>query len=272
MTSTAQRRDTSGWRRVSLRVAAALWFAVAVSLWCVVNVLATQRPAAPSDPRDHAQAMRHLRLGQENLRAEQWDKAEVEFKAAVKLEPTLEMAHYGLGQVYMNTRRFPAAVAAYLACRDAFTTNISRLAANDMQAERALDDEIRNLEDERMLLASGRGRSMSGGPAELDQRINDLRQRRFRDPKTATITPTWISLALGSAYFRSGALADAEREYRATLTVDPKLGEAHNNLAVVCLLTGRLDEADVEIRMAEKAGFRVNPQLKEDVKKARARP
>jgi Flp pilus assembly protein TadD len=273
MTGTVNQGEPAGLRRVRLRVAASLGLGVAVSLWCVVNVLATQLPAAPSDPRGHAEAIRHLRLGQENLRAEQWDKAEIEFKAAVKLEPTLEMAHYGLGQVYMNTRRFPAAVAAYLACRDAFTTNISRLAANDMQAQRALDDEIRNLEDERALLASGRVRSsVSGGPAALDQRINDLRQRRFRDPKTATVTPTWISLALGSAYFRSGSLPDAEREYRATLAVDPKLGEAHNNLAVVCLLTGRLDEADVEIRMAEKAGFRVNPQLKEDVKKARARP
>jgi Flp pilus assembly protein TadD len=247
-----------------------LWFALALAV--TVNASVAQTPLAAPDPRDHAEAMRHLRLGQENLRAEQWDKAEVEFKAAVKLEPTLEMAHYGLGQVYMNTRRFPAAVAAYLACRDAFTANISRLASNDMQAQRALDDQIRNLEDERTLMASGRVSSMlSGGPAELDRRINDLRQRRFRDPKSAIVTPTWISLALGSAYFRSGALSDAEREYRATLAVDPKLGEAHNNLAVVCLLTGRLDDADVEIKMAEKAGFRVNPQLKEDVKKARAR-
>ena len=66
-------------------------------------------------------------------------------------------------------------------------------------------------------------------------------------------------------------MADAEREYRETLTADPKLGEAHNNLAVVCLLTGRFPEADVEIKAAEKAGFKVNPQLKEDVKKALAR-
>ena len=60
-------------------------------------------------------------------------------------------------------------------------------------------------------------------------------------------------------------------QYRAAIEVDPKLGEAHNNLAVVYLQTGRFPEADVEITAAEKAGFRVNPQLKEDVKKALAR-
>ena len=77
------------------------------------------------------------------------------------------------------------------------------------------------------------------------------------------------SLALGSAYFRSDALPDAEREYRAAIEVDPKLGEAHNNLAVVYMQTGRHAEADAEIKVAEKAGFRVNPQLKEDSKKRR---
>ncbi len=54
-------------------------------------------------------------------------------------------------------------------------------------------------------------------------------------------------------------MADAEREYRAASKVEPKLGEAHNNLAVVLVLTGRLDDAEREMKAAEKAGFRVSP-------------
>ena len=46
--------------------------------------------------------------------------------------------------------------------------------------------------------------------------------------------------------------------------------EAHNNLAVVLMLTGRLEEAEREMKTAEKAGFRVSPQFKEDLKKAMA--
>src|SRR4029077_5785370 len=91
-----------------------------------------EQPAIATLPvREHIEAMRHLRAGQEHMHAEQWDKAEAEFKNAVKLEATLEMAHYGLGQVYMNTKRFPAAVIAYLGCRDAFVANTARLATND---------------------------------------------------------------------------------------------------------------------------------------------
>jgi len=228
--------------------------------------------AGQQSVNDHIDAMKHLRLGQENLRAEKWDLAEREFRAAVELEPPLEMAHYGLGQVYMATKRYPAAVQAYVGCRDAFLANMARDIHNDLLAQRRLEDQIQALEDERTAITTGRVTPMlSSGAAELDRRIHDLRTQRFHEARTAPVVPTWISIALGSAYFRAGAMADAEREYRAAIAVDPKLGEAHNNLAVVCMLTGRFADAEQEIKAAEKSGFRVNPQLKEDLKKAAAR-
>ena len=228
--------------------------------------------AAQQSVKDHIDAMKHLRLGQENLRAEKWDLAEREFRAAVELEPPLEMAHYGLGQVYMATKRYPAAVQAYVGCRDAFLANMARDIHNDLLAQRRLEDQIQALEDERTAITTGRVTPMlSSGAAELDRRIHDLRPQRFHEARTAPVVPTWISIALGSAYFRAGAMADAEREYRAAIAADPKLGEAHNNLAVVCMLTGRFADAEQEIKAAEKSGFRVNPQLKEDLKKAAAR-
>ena len=79
--------------------------------------------------------------------------------------------------------------------------------------------------------------------------------------------PPSLSLALGSAYFRAGRLADAEREYKAAIAVDARLGEARNNLAVVYFETGRPSDAMREIELAEKAGYRVHPQLKLAVSK-----
>src|SRR5580765_5413849 len=141
-------------------------------------------PGFAQPSREHLDAMRHLRLGQENMHAEQWDKAEAEFQSAIKLEPTLEMAHYGLGQVYMATKRYPEAVRAYLACRGAFESNTARRATNDLDAQRALDDQIRSLEDEKTLLVSGRVKAMtSGAPIDLDRRISDLKARRFHESK-----------------------------------------------------------------------------------------
>jgi tetratricopeptide (TPR) repeat protein len=220
--------------------------------------------------REQAEAIRHLRLGQENLRAEKWDVAEAEFRAAIKLDPLLELAHYGIGQVCMATKRYPEAVAAYLDCREAFRGQAVRGQGARLDNEKRLSDQLQDLEEQKRMLQSGRIKllDLSAQIQKVDMMINELRSRRFQTAEGPPPVPSWISIALGSAYFRSGAMADAEREYRATLAVDPKLGEAHNNLAVVCMLTGRFDEAETEIKAAEKSGFKVNPQLKEDLKKA----
>jgi len=81
-------------------------FLVAAAVMCF-----SAAPALEQASREHLDAMRHLRLGQENMHAEQWDKAEAEFRAAIKLEPSLEMAHYGLGQVFAMKNQWSAAEA-----------------------------------------------------------------------------------------------------------------------------------------------------------------
>src|SRR5205823_2868928 len=134
-------------------------------------------------------------------------------------------------------------------------------------------DQIQQLRDQKMLLQTGRVKVTDLGAQvqKVDMMIHELQGRRYQTAEGPPPTPPWISVALGSAYFRNGEMADAEREYRKALKIDSRIGEAHNNLAVVCLLTGRYPEAEAEIKAAEAAGVKVNPQLKEDLKKALGR-
>jgi hypothetical protein len=74
---------------------------------------------------------------------------------------------------------------------------------------------------------------------------------------------TWHS---GARTFAPSNGPSAEREYKAANAVDPKSGKAFNNLAVVYLQTGRARETDEAVRSAEKAGYKVHPQLKADIK------
>jgi Flp pilus assembly protein TadD len=110
--------------------------------------------------------------------------------------------------------------------------------------------------------------------ARTQEQMRQLQERRQRVQDAISggsmvslesTVPPWVSLALGSAYFRAERFEDAEREYKATIAADSRAGEAHNNLAVVYLQTGRYDEAEKAVKAAEKAGFRVNPMLKEDI-------
>jgi tetratricopeptide (TPR) repeat protein len=219
--------------------------------------------------RAHREALEHYRAGQELLYAENWPEAEREFRAAIALEPLLVLAHYSLGQTYMNAKHYPEAVRAFTACRQAYLEVSALHATNQVRADQLREEEIQELRESI--------RSIQGGVikiaapemtiAKLESRIQELQSFKRRGGGGLVEVPAEFSLALGSAYFRSGALADAQREYEAAVKTRPSFGEAHNNLAVVYMMGGRLDDAAEHMKAAEKAGFHVNPRFKADLEK-----
>ena len=118
------------------------WFAV---LLCVASVSALHADQL-SEREQHAVAQ-HFKLGMEALLGEKYDTAEREFRAAVKIDPLYDAAFYGLGQVYMATRRFDAAVTAYIAARDAFRSATAAEALAGVTSDRRLKDQIDALKD-----------------------------------------------------------------------------------------------------------------------------
>jgi tetratricopeptide (TPR) repeat protein len=105
---------------------------------------------------------------------------------------------------------------------------------------------------------------------DLKQQIRTLMAEREPGPITGKLAPVpaFVSLALGSAYFHLQRLPDAERAFRDALAVEPKFGEALSNLALVCLVTGRAQEAQSYVRTAEEARFSINPELKRQIREA----
>src|SRR5262249_46304801 len=128
------------------------------------------------------------------------------------------------------------------------------------KADQRREETIQEMQDSLRLIRGGTLKTTQPDAkiAALESRIQELEGMRRRDAGGSTEVPAEFSLALGSAYFRSGALADAQREYEAALKVRPKFGEAHNNLAVVLMMQGQLDEAAEHLKAAEKAGYHVN--------------
>jgi Flp pilus assembly protein TadD len=218
------------------------------------------------------EALKHYRAGQELLMAEQWQRAADEFMDAIDLDPLLTLAHYGLGQAYMGLKQYRSAVRAFSGCREAFRQLHLLAASNKLAVERRQDDEIRELND--TLSAMQSPRIKSSNPltvSRMEDRIRELQKTRNQGliATQEFQSPSEVSLALGSAYFRAGDLAQAETSYVAAINVNPRMGEAHNNLAVIYMITGRLNEAEKEVQLAEQAGFRVNPMFKDDLRKRR---
>lgn len=229
---------------------------------------------AGSEPRALPQARSHFRAGFRALAEARWESARDEFSRAVDLDPRFAWAHYGLGRAQMGLKRYDEAVQTLRRCRDSFLESAALDEARAASADMLANDRMRELRD--MLafleLATNRFGSREGPGAQTRamfdvenaiRRIQESRQRRVRPPAV----PAEVLLALGSSYYRMGALQDAEREYRAALDGDGGLGEAHNNLAVVCLLTDRPEEAQASLQRARKAAFPVDPRLEREIRK-----
>ncbi len=229
-------------------------------------VLSTPALAQFASDQDRRTALQHYRTGQELMSAEQFEKAAEAFQQAIDRDRLLTLAHYGLGQAHMALRRYASAIQAFSNCRGAFVTLHSLQERDRVAVERQREDEVRELEDSVRRIRSGQIKSSQLNADRLENRIQELERQRssvggmFRSPPE-------VSLSLGSAYFRNGSLEDAEREWTAAVAVNPKMGEAHNNLAALFAMTGRKAQAEAALRSAEKAGFRVNPKLKEDIRR-----
>ena len=238
--------------------------------------VAAQQQTLAQQTRDRANVPYHEGLA--HLRNEAFDKAVASFQSATQIDPSYDMAFYMLGRAHLAVRNYAAATVALAKARDLFQADSTRQFTTKQERQQVLRDRIRGLEqliEDIERAATLPANSTRRFAMEQDVRLYQERKRQLQDLErndsleSTNAVPAFVSLSLGSAYFRSGKLQDAEQAYLAAIAADPKIGEAHNNLAVVYMETGRYDEAERAIKAAEKTGLKVNPALKEEIKKRR---
>jgi tetratricopeptide (TPR) repeat protein len=226
----------------------------------------SQSPSAPERQR----AQQHFRSGWEALRAESWDEARAEFQSTIDIIPGYTLAYSGLGRANMGGKRYADAIGAFERCRDLYRLAAGRQFSSQLDGNRARQDQ--ELELREAIRATSQGPQTQRSQEvvrQLQQQLRLTQQASDRGINVSMETgvPAFVSLSLGSAYFRAGRLADAEREYKTAVAADAQLGEAWNNLGVVYAMTNRYADAARALEAAEKAGFHVNPQLKSDLAK-----
>ena len=235
----------------------------------IAAVLIATASLAGQSPTDRARSRDYNRLGWDLMRGEKFEAAVKAFQQSVEIDPEFENAWFGLGRSHLALKQFVSATSALTRCRDLYLAQAGRQFTTQHEAQRYRNDRI--LEIDEMI------RQVQSGPQTLaaQDQLRQLQNRR-RDIQeniargnSMTIdnsVPAWVSLSLGSAYFRSGKLADAEREYKAAIAADRRAGEALNNLAVVYLETQRYELARTTLDAAKKTGFKVNPELERAVR------
>lgn len=232
-------------------------------------LVASVSPALGQTPGDRQKARVANKAGWDYMQAEAFEKAVTAFQGSIELDPTFEMSFYGLGRAHLALKQYISATSALSRCRDLYEAQVGRQFTNRQEAQRYRENRLVEIDE---LI-----RQLQGGPqtASVQDSLRQLQEQRRQIQEfitrgnNMTITngvPAWVSLSLGSAYFRSGKLADAETAYKAAIDADPRSGEAHSNLAVVYLETERFADALTEINAAKKAGFKVNPELEKVIR------
>src|SRR5687767_10211204 len=230
----------------------------------VLGVQVVVNPPVPSNELARRTAYQHYVRGQEFMQAELFDRAVGEFQNAIRNDRLFTDAHYSLGQAYMGLRRYASAIQAYERCLEAARTIFSMREQDRAKTDQLITDQLRALREalaQTGKMAVGQRSAVLG----IESRIRELERS-----KSGLINrfepPAQVLFAAGSAYYRNGDAITARERWELAVKVDPKLGEAWNNLAVVYMQSGRRSEAEDAVRNAERHGFRVNPQLKEDIK------
>jgi tetratricopeptide (TPR) repeat protein len=233
-----------------------------------VSALAAPAPSAFSRP----QALVEYRAGQAAFEGENLGEAEQRFLTAVRLDPSLLIAHYALGQTYMRARRYEDAVRAFAAARRAVLDLVVRRVTDRASVDASIDDEIRELRESVRLIQSGTVKLAQAQTTltRLENRIDELQRLKGKSADGPIEMPAEISLALGSAQLRAGQLNAAAQSYAEALRARPTFGEAHNNLAVVYMARSEWEAAEREVALARQAGFPVAAQLAADLAARRA--
>jgi len=218
---------------------------------------------------EQVDAKKWLKDGDKLLAQERPLEAANAYREAIRLDPVLMMAHYGLGQAQMDLKQYPAAIEAYRGAQDAFHKWLQQGFAGRLESDKAKDKRVSALRD-RIRDHSGGSRAESAQLNEMEMELAMLQQTSTDVGKTVEV-PVGVTLALGSAYFRNNQMKEAEAAYRDALRVRPTLGEASNNLAVVLLLTKRPAEAKEQVALARKNGYSVPEGLRRDIEEALAK-
>jgi tetratricopeptide (TPR) repeat protein len=255
--------------RLTATIVLATMFAVPAGARAQTN---TFKGASPEARR----ANQYYKNGWEAMHKESWDEAAKQFQSAIDTDDKFALAYYSLGRAEMGRRNFQKAIAAYVACKQLYVRIGGEHFTSQLDYRKRLEDQIlqyqTTIQQEQQGAVGGvSAQSRQLYLRDLQTKLMTLQQAKERNDivsMDATV-PYFVPLALGAAYFRNGQFAEAEREYNEAIQANADSGETHNNLAVLYLMTGRVDQAEAAVARAEKTGFKVNPGLKQDIRKRR---
>lgn len=217
-----------------LVIASLLTFMLAASV-SFASAGEPQRSATSPQQIDSA-ATTHYRLGLRLMSSEYWDDAAKEFQQAIDLDPKFTLAYYWLGRARMANQRYADAIKSLVECRDLYLAELGTRASNQLEANQKRSDRLREIRelirDQQIAPASpGRDRTIM----QLENLASDIEAQATGASMDFVLhPPAFVSLSLGSAYFRSNNMTAAEEQFRAAIAANPRWGRRTTTSGSCC--------------------------------------
>jgi tetratricopeptide (TPR) repeat protein len=212
------------------------------------------------DPHKLMIAKSHYEKAMKLLARDDPGGAEAQLLEAVEIFPQLAEGYLALGSLSMHRGDYTQGLERYVKAKNALLELQGIKRQQEAERQRRIQESV-DLLKARMDDLSHSQRPQDQGKIQQEMaRLEKLEQERSKSqPSMDTPLTPEIHFLLGTALMKLERFDAAVEELRQALSLRPKFGEAHNNLAVV--LFYRRDYAGCweHLRAAEGAGIRVDP-------------
>src|SRR4030095_2918841 len=174
--------------------------------------------------------------------------------------------HIALGNLSMQRGDFAQGLDRYTKARNALLELRGIKRQQEAERQRRIQESIALLK-ERVDEMSRSQRPQDQGKIQQDMvKMERLQQERTKSqPSMETPLTPEEHFLVGTGLMKLERFDAATEEFRQALSLRPKFGEAHNNLAVVLYYRRDYAECWEHLRAAEGAGVRVDPSFRDEL-------
>jgi len=192
-------------------------------------------------------------------------KARKEFQTVIERMKEHAEAHYFLSRISYQENKYDEALSHIQDAKDNYAF-IAKMKVN-MHANMLL--ELRDIKESILEQLAGYGSASKTNPAvtRLHGKLHTINSR-LNEP-----IPKTEGIPAGYFYFHGNILAklnefqEAHDQYLEAVRINPKHGDAYNNLASLYYMVKKYSQAMEYLKLAEENGAQVNPIFKEELVK-----
>lgn len=212
---------------------------------------------------------------------EDYGKAKKEFEKILEELPEHADAHFFLSQIFYKEGNLDEALSHVEKAKAnhkfsaKMKLKLAQVSKQKLEEKRKkLEDESKELEEKIISLSRSsetgeegedRKQRIQGKIDEIKVQIENINSQLNLPLASGEAMPAEYCYLNGNIYFRMKKFQEAHDQYQETIRLDPKHGDAYNNLAALYFQVKQYQKAMDYLNQAEANGAKVNPEFKEAV-------